>query len=249
MLKKMISGFIPALALSAELSPAAAARQPVKFLVVKDNLPMSYHDEKGAWVGFDVDMARALGAAMKARCEFKEVVLSTIVDQVSSGEGDIGIGGLQITPERMQKVSFTDPYRRGHNFFISKKLPAKSEGMRVAVVSGSTAEAWAKKKLDEMQWTLVPVKLNVNLGDTLTEGRADAAIAPFMSAVDILERRKLTQADYGSSPIDELSLPVAIAVNPKKPELRDQLNAALTEIKANGQLDEINSRYFKFRIF
>lgn len=248
MFKKMIAGFIPALAFSAAVSPAAA-QQPVKVLIVKDNLPMSYHDEKGAWVGFDVDMARALCATMKVRCEFKETVLSTIVDQISAGEGDIGIGSLHITPERMKKVSFTDPYRRGRNFFISKKLLAQSKGMRVAVVSGSTAEAWAKKKLDEMQWTLVPVKLNVDLGDSLTEGRADAAIVPFMSAVDILERKKLTQADYGSIPIDDLSFPVGLAVNPKRSELRDQLNAALTDIKANGQLDEINSKYFKFRIF
>lgn len=248
MFKKMIASFIPVLAASAMATPAAA-QEPVKVLIVKDSLPMSYRDDKGVWVGFYVDMARALCATMKTRCEVKEVLLSNIVDQLSAGEGDIGFAGLHITPERSKKVLFTDPYRRGRNFFISKKSLAESKGMRVAVVSGSTAEVWAKKKQEEMQWTLAPVKVNADLGDALSEGRADAAIVPFMSAVDILERKKLTQADYGSCPIEDLSFPVALAINPTKPELRDQVNAALTEIKANGQLDAINSKYFKFRIF
>ena len=249
MFKKMIARFIPVLAASAMMSPAAAQQQPIKVLILKDSLPMSYHDDKGVWVGFYVDMARALCATMKTRCEIKEVLLSSIVDQVAASDGDIGFAGLSVTPERAKKVLFTDPYRRGRNFFISRKSLADSKGMRVAVVGGSAAEAWAKKKQEELEWTLVPVKVNADLANALSDGRVEAAIAPMMSAVDILERKKLTQADYGSCPIDDLNWPVGLAVNPARPELREQLNAALTEIKANGQLDAINSKYFKFRIF
>lgn len=248
MLKKALARFIPVLMAGAALSPVAA-QQPIKVLILKDSLPMSYHDDKGEWVGFYVDMARALCATMKAPCDIKETLLKNIVDQVAAGDGDIGFAGLSVTPERAQKVLFTDPYRQGRNFFISKKSLAQSHNMRVAVVSASAAEAWATKKRAELNWTLVPVKVNADLAEALSSGRADAVIAPMMSAVDILERKKLTQADYGSCPIDDLNWPVALAVNPKKAELRDQLNSALKEIKANGQLDAINSKYFKFRIF
>lgn len=249
MLKRMIARFIPALAFSAIVSPAVAQQNPLKVLIIKNSLPMSYHDEDGKWVGFYLDMAQALCAAMKTPCEFKETLLSDIVDKVSSGEGDIGIAGLSMTPERAKKVLFSDPYQRGKNFWVSKKPINDSRNLRVAVVKGSAADAWATKKQAENAWTIVTVKVNADLQNTLFEGQADAAIVPGLTIVDFVDKQGFTKAGYNQQPLDELNWPVGLAVNPNKADLRDKVNAALREIKGNGQLDAINSKYFKFRIF
>lgn len=248
MLKRMIARFIPALAFSAMVSPAVA-QQPLKVLIIKNSLPMSYHDKDGTWVGFYIDMAQALCAAMKTPCELKETLLSEIVDKVSSGEGDIGIAGLSMTPERAKKVLFSDPYQRGKNFWVSKKQINDSRNLRVAVVKGSAAHSWATKKQVENAWTIVTVKVNADLRGTLFDGQADAAIVPGLTIVDFLEKQGFTEAGYTQYPLDELNWPVGLAVNPSKADLRDKVNAALREIKGNGQLDAINSKYFKFRIF
>jgi ABC-type amino acid transport substrate-binding protein len=239
------------------LGTAVAFSQPapplltLKVLVLENSQPMSYRDSDGTLTGFNVEFAQLLCAILEARCDVQETLLSKVIDQIARGEADFSTVSLTITPERAQRVLFTDPYRRDRTLWISKLLLTQSRQARVAAVESSLQHRWTERNQAEQAWSIVPLKRNADLGEALTNGSVDAIVAPFDSSMHMVKTKGLIQLGFSTRVIeaDELSGAIGVAVNPARKALRDQLNAAIREIKSNGQLDRLNSRYFPFRVF
>ena len=221
----------------------------LKLLLLKDNPPLSHRDASGKFVGFNVDLGRLLCETIKMPCEFQEVEHSKVIEMISKGEVDVGMISLIITPERARQVLFTEPYRVSKTFWISRVPIAHSKQSRVAVVNGSVQHKWAERNSGQRGWQVLPVSVNSELAKSLRDGKADAVISPSSAALEIM--KELSHAGLNARPIEseEFNNPVAIAVNPADKELCDWLNVALRQIKTNGQLDNINSKYFSFRVF
>lgn len=231
---------------------AAQPTQPtLVVLVLRNSPPMSYRDEDGTLTGFNVELAGLVCAAIKARCTVQETVLSKVIDQIAEGEADFTTVSLTITPERAQRVLFTEPFRRERTLWVSKLLLSQSPQARVAAVDKSLQHRWVERNRAGQDWSIVPVNTNGALGDALTSGRADAIVIPFDNSMPLMKSKGLIERGYNTRLIesDELNGPIGIAVNPARKELRDQINASIHEIKKNGQLDRINSKYFPYRVF
>ncbi len=231
--------------------PVHAESEKLTFFVLQNSPLMSFHNDSGELVGFNVDVGRALCAIMKVQCQIKETTLANMVDQIASGEGDFGVASLSVTPERSKKVGFTIPYFREGTFWVSRTPMDKSKGIKVATVSGSTQSKWVTQRSAEMAWNIVTAKANADLPDILLTDKAEAAIAPISPAINMMRNDKLREKGFIVSAINapELAGPTSIAVNPAKLKLREQLDAAIQEISNNGQLDRLNSKYFPFRMF
>src|SRR5262245_11174644 len=61
-------------------------------------------------VGFEVDIANALGARMERNARFIQNQWDGLVAGLERGEYDVVIAGLEITPERLEKINFSTPY-------------------------------------------------------------------------------------------------------------------------------------------
>ncbi len=232
--------------------PWGAQAGPALTVLVLQNSPyMSYRNEEGVLVGFNVEVGRLLCARLKVSCEIRETLLSQIIEQVATGEGDLGIASLTVTPERTRRVLFTVPYMRGNTFWVSRAPIADSSRFRVAAVVGSTQSEWVRQSGPAHDWTVLTVPMNAGLAQALAEGRADAVVAPIASAMDIVKHKALAQAGYSLHPVDAEVLrgPLSIALNPARKELLEALNQILQDIQRDGELDRINSRYFPFRVF
>ncbi|MES2886677.1 MAG: transporter substrate-binding domain-containing protein [Pseudomonadota bacterium] len=227
--------------------------RPVFTVLVLQNSPyMSYHNEDGVLVGFNVEVGRLLCRKLKVHCEIRQTLLADIVDKVASGEADIGIASLTVTPERAKRVLFTVPYMRGNTFWVGRSAPAASTGpIRVAAVNGSTQHDWVLQQSVQHGWTVTPVKLNAELADALVDKRVDAVVAPIASAMNIMKRTELSQAGFALHPLEAEVLrgPLSIALNPAHRALLEPVNRIIQDIQQDGQLDRINSRYFPFRVF
>ncbi len=68
--------------------------------------------EDGSLEGFDIDLARALGAELGRRVEFRNCEFSTLIPDLQSGRLDAVCSGMSRTPERAQVVDFSQPYVR-----------------------------------------------------------------------------------------------------------------------------------------
>jgi polar amino acid transport system substrate-binding protein len=73
--------------------------------------PFSFKDSKGEWVGISVILWRLVANDIGLKYKFEELGLPELLDGVSHGDLDAGIGPLTITAEREKRFDFT------HSFF------------------------------------------------------------------------------------------------------------------------------------
>lgn len=77
------------------------------------NVPWHFMDEKGELVGFDVDMARILAAALfgdPEKVEFVEQSPDARIPNLLTNKVDIVFQFMTISPIRLQQVAFSVPY-------------------------------------------------------------------------------------------------------------------------------------------
>ena len=76
---------------------------------ISDFEPYEYYAE-GKLIGIDIDLARAIADRLGYELEITEMIFSKLVDSVTEHRADFGMAGLTVTEERMERVSFTEPY-------------------------------------------------------------------------------------------------------------------------------------------
>ncbi len=72
--------------------------------------PWAYHDENDALVGYDADLARAIGEKLGVQVEFIEGEWDGLLSGMEAGRYDMVINGVDVTPERSEKYDFSEPY-------------------------------------------------------------------------------------------------------------------------------------------
>jgi ABC-type amino acid transport substrate-binding protein len=76
----------------------------------RENLPFSYHNEKGDLVGFDVELVHELSRELGVESELIPWAYDTLFKDLEQNKFDMAIGGLIVTPERLTKANFSEPY-------------------------------------------------------------------------------------------------------------------------------------------
>jgi ABC-type amino acid transport substrate-binding protein len=72
--------------------------------------PYSYVNARGELVGFDVEMAHALGRELGAPVEFAPVPRDQLVEVLESGRVDVVMAGILVTTRRAARVVFSASY-------------------------------------------------------------------------------------------------------------------------------------------
>ncbi len=115
----MRGGWLAAAALALGLAPAAgaAAGETLDAVraagVLRVGLPGDYAPfalvTAGQWRGFDIDVTRAMAAALVARVVFVKTSWPTLMDDLGAGKFDLGAGGITITAARAARAAFSTP--------------------------------------------------------------------------------------------------------------------------------------------
>jgi polar amino acid transport system substrate-binding protein len=72
--------------------------------------PWSMRDLNGELIGFELDVGRALAEDMGVDVEFVPTAWDGIIPQLVSGNFDVIISGMSITPARNLTINFSNPY-------------------------------------------------------------------------------------------------------------------------------------------
>lgn len=83
------------------------ARGVLRVGYAPDRLPYAFRNEAGALVGFDVEMAHALAHDLGVRVDFFRTDVDRFPDLLDAGRIDVVMTGLAITPERLERMSFS----------------------------------------------------------------------------------------------------------------------------------------------
>lgn len=221
--------------------------------------PFNFVDASGKLQGFDIDIANALCAQLKAKCEFVTQDWDGIIPGLQAKRYDAIVASMSITEERKQAVAFTDKYYFVPSRFVVQKTGGPAgvsaedlKGKTIGVQSSTTESSYVEKKYPDSTTKLYPT-MDDALAD-LAAGRIDAVLGGALVLADWLDK-----ADGGGS-CCTLSGPelrdtawfgegAGIAVRKEDGDLVQLLNAALKAIVADGTYKSINDKYFKVSIY
>lgn len=224
---------------------APAERITIKVGMNAEYPPFEYVDESGQIVGFDVDLINALAERAGFDVELVNTRWDGIFAALAAGEFDVVCSAVTITEERAQIVDFTDPYfNAGQSIAVLESTTdiqsvADLKGKRVGVQLGTTGDIEASK----LEGVEVKRYEEITLAfQALANGDVDAVVNDTPTSAAIIKANPEIKARIVGEPFtDEF---YGIAVNKQKPEIRDALNKALAEIKADGTYDQIYQKWF-----
>ncbi len=210
--------------------------------------PMEYKDDAGENVGYDIEVAKALGEKLGMKVEFVPVAWTAIFSALKAEKYDTIISSLSITEDRKKTLAYTRPYIANNQVIIVKKdsTGIKSEkdlkDKRVCVQMGTTSDDACK----EFQKTIPfkGYKQYEKMTEALNElkiGRVDALVA------DVVVAKYFVAKDPESYMIVNTTLPnepIGAAVRKENTELAQKLDKAMEEIMNDGTLKKISEKWF-----
>lgn len=211
--------------------------------------PFEYMED-GEYKGFDLELAQAIADDLGLELKIENVDFDTIVPGVASGtKYDMGIAAITATPEREKEVGFTDSYYMDDQAIVTMADNTEitgdnyadalnAEGVKIAVQSGSTAEAFAKENFPNAE--LVPFKNATDCFAAVQSSQANAlvtnrSVAAQLVATSFSNEQVIKQISTGEE--------YAIAVNKDNTALLDALNDSIDKLTEDGTVDELMTKY------
>jgi cystine transport system substrate-binding protein len=206
--------------------------------------PFSFQDAQGQLTGFDVDFAKALARKLGARAEFQPAPFAGLLGGLESGRTDVVVNQITMTPERMAKYGFSQPYTvSGIQIIVLKSRsgiagPADLAGKTVGVGLGTNYESWARANAPGASIRTYdddPTKYQ-----DLKAGRIDAVLNDRLVAADFIKR--------SGQPFKAAGPPFApqrqgVAFKPD-PALKAAIDQAIDSLRASGQLTALSQTWF-----
>lgn len=210
--------------------------------------PFEYMDEKtGEPVGFDVDVINAIAEKMGLAASYlpnqKFDTLVPIIKQ--GGKADVSIAAITITDERMESVDFSEPYLDSNQAIVVGKGSSETEetlndaSKQVVCQGGTTGDEWIGENLpdavrvpvDDVTAALTGVQTGLYQAMVVDLPVASYMLAQSFSDLEIVKEIP-TGEQYG------------IAVSKDNPELTQAVNKALEDMKSDGTMKEIETKWF-----
>ncbi len=211
--------------------------------------PFEYMED-GEYKGFDLELAELIADDLGLDFEIVNMDFDGLCAAVASGtKMDAAFGAITITPKREKEVDFTDSYYMDDQAIVTMKDNAgitgdnyaealNAEGVKIAVQSGSTAEAFVNENFPEA--TAVPFKNATDCFAALQSNQAVALVTNRSVAA------QLTASSFDNEQVIKListGEEYAIAVNKENPELKDAINDTIAKFTEDGTIDALMEKY------
>ena len=223
-MKKLVLSLSLVLAFSSATVAFAAIPQNIRIGTDPTYAPFESKNSQGELVGFDIDLAKELCKRINTQCTFVENPLYAADSRLVVAKNS----DIQPTVESLK-------------------------GKRVGVLQGTTQETfgnehWAPKGIE-----IVSYQGQDNIYSDLTAGRIDAAFQDEVAASEGFLKQPVGK-DYkfgGPSVKDEKLFGVGTGMGLRKEdnELREALNKAFAEMRADGTYEKLAKKYFDFDVY
>ncbi|ETX14417.1 ABC transporter substrate-binding protein [Roseivivax halodurans JCM 10272] len=241
--RTLLSSTLAASALMA-LAGASAAQDALTVGANVGNVPWEFQDESGEIVGFEVDLVKAVAEKLGREVEIVNIPFNGLFSAVQSGRIDIATSSITITAERLESVSFAQPYYDSdQSLTVASGGPAsldEMDGKVVGVDTGSTGDMWATEHSDEYGFSEIRryEGLNPAMLD-LAAGRIDGYISDIPALLYYSKDKPNIEVAQRIETGEQYSMMFA-----KDSELASEVNDVITELKEDGTVAELHQKWF-----
>lgn len=193
-------------------------------------------------IGFDVDLAKEIALSINKQLKIEDMAFDGLLPALNSGQVDMVVAGMSVTPERAKNALFSDPYyAASQRIIVKKSSPIRNkhqlEGRKIGVQLGTTGDTLASKIAGAKvsQFPTAPSVLT-----ELDTGGVEAVI---------LDNAPATQYVAGFPDLEILagelsSENYAIAIKNGNKDLLDKVNRVIAEMKKDGRYDNLIHKHF-----
>lgn len=206
--------------------------------------PYEYY-EGDKIVGIDAEIAGAIAEKLGLELEIVNMEFDSIITAVATGSADFGLAGMTVTEKRLKEVDFSTTYANGVQSIIVKEgspittcddLYAEGVSYKVGVQLGTTGDIYASDDFGSDR--VVQYKNGNEAVMALQSGDVDCVI------IDNEPAKSFIKANEGLVILDtEYANEDYAACFKKNNPLRDDVNAAIEELIADGTIDAIIAKY------
>ena len=207
----------------------AASEEKVLIVGTEPTFPPFEFTEDGKDVGFDIDLLQAVSDKIGYKMEIKNLGFDALIPALKSGQIDLIAAGMDATEERKKQVDFTDVYFSGGYTVVVRKdnTDITSRAAFYAKEHGATVKEFDTNSQGWME---------------LEAGTCDAVSIDSAVAMYYLKQGGDKNLKLVGDLIKDRN--VAMAVSKEKPELREKVNNALKELKADGTYAKLYKKWF-----
>ena len=193
-------------------------------------------------VGIDAEIAALIADKLGMELEIVDVAFDSIIPGVQSGKYDMGMAGLTVNEERLEKVNFSTSYATGIQAVIVKdgsdiKSIDDLAGKKIGVQTSTTGDIYATGDYGED--AITRYDNGAVAVQALLAGKVDCVIIdnePAKSYVAANEGLKVLDTEYT---VEDY----AICIAKENTELQEKVNGALEELIKDGSVKEVIEKY------
>jgi arginine transport system substrate-binding protein len=216
--------------------------------------PFEYRDEGGEIVGFDIDVAERIAAKLGKKLVIKDMEFDGEILSLKQGKIDLILSGMNITPSREKEI-FMVPYHgntaASWSLIFWEKIPEgiksiedlnKLPNPTVSVGSGTIAETYLSrypaiqsKSFEGALSCLMDVKYGKSAANLVETDVAEYLQKqhPEIKILQVPLSKNESIAGFG------------IGINKNNPILFQKINETIQELKATGELKQLEDKWFK----
>jgi arginine/ornithine transport system substrate-binding protein len=248
-----------ALLLATGVAPIAVADDAqLRVGLQNERPPFSFSDDNGELQGFDVEIAGALCAALKVRCDLVPLEFTALVPSLQEGRIDAAVASMSITEERLQLVDFTEKYHQASNRFVARRgarfeiAPESLLGKTIGVKRGTIHDRYLSEQYARTA-SIRRYGYSDEIFIDLALGRLDLAFADGITLTESFLKTDLgADFDFVGPALSDsrwFGRGEGIAVRKGNADLLARLNRALRGILADGTYEEIRIKHFDYDIY
>lgn len=236
---------------------SAAAADKIRIATEGAYPPFNFVNEQGKLDGFDVDIANALCAKIKADCEIVAQDWDGIIPGLLANKYDAIIAAMSITEDRKQSVDFSSKYALSAGQFVAPKdktyddtSPKALAGKVIAVQRSTTHVTYLEDNYKDSDIRLYDTQDQANLD--MVSGRADLTLADQPILGDWLKTSDGQGFHFVGKPVADpkwYGEGIGVAVRKGDTALVTKFNEAIAAIRADGTFKQINDKWFNFDIY
>ena len=208
--------------------------------------PFEFQDGSGNLVGIDMDLIRDIAKDQNFSVDIKPLGFDAALQAVQANQAAGVIAGMSITDERKKVFDFSDPYFESgvQMAVLDDNDDIKSyedlKGKRVAVKNGTEGAEFAESIRAKYGFEVVSFADSASMFEEVKTGNSVAIFEDYPVLNYGIQQgngfKTVTPKEKGSS--------YGFAVNKgQNPQLLQQFNEGLKNLKASGRYDEIIESY------
>ena len=257
-MKRMIAAVLAVFILASVLTMAVSAKGSDDLLetiqergtiivgLEGDWAPWSYVDENDELTGYDVEVAKAIADKLGVEIQIVPGEWDGLFAGMDAGRYDMVVNGVEVTEERADKYDFSTPYAyirtalivKGDNDSIKtfEDLKGKKTANSIASTYMNLAESYGA--------TCYGVS---TLDETLTmvlQGRVDATLNAIVSFTDYMAQHPDSNLKVVATTEEASNVAIPMRKGDETASLREAVNKAIDELREDGTLSELSTRFF-----